>query len=271
MLQDEVPSDLIQKSEDSVFLKHRIIQVKTIQPKSFSKSLFTSHQLKQSDSGPKAKEISNHGWVTGIIAICFIFYSIAHYGYFKRMQQIFKAFFAGRLFSQLSREGGFLNERVSLFLFISFLLSLSLFFYKIAEFYYHVPGSFFSSFLLYLEILAGVIFFYLLKLGLLNVIGFIFKTGKEVADYILNVFILGQVAGVVLLPVIVLVSYTQSEFVIYAGLALLLLLNLYSLLRGVTMAASKVKISVYYLFLYLCTLEILPLFLIAKVLNKLFI
>jgi hypothetical protein len=270
-LQDEVPSELIKKKEDSVFLKHRIIQIKVDRPKSFNKSLFTAHQLKPSGAEPSAREISNHGWIAGIIAICFIFYSISHYGYFRRVQQIVKAFFASGLFSQLAREGGVFSERVSLFLFSSYLMALSLFFYKILEFYYSVPPGFLLSFLLYLEILAGIIIFYLLKLGLLRLLGFIFKADREVADYILNVYILGQMAGVALLPVIVLMAYMQSEFVIYAGSAALLLLYLYSMFRGLIMVASKVKVPLFYLFLYLCTLEILPLFLIAKVLSKIFI
>jgi hypothetical protein len=187
------------------------------------------------------------------------------------MQQIFKAFFAGRLFSQLSREGGILGERVSLFLFSSYLLGLTLFFYKIYEFYCIIPSSFFSSFFLYLDILGGVIIFYIFKLGLFNIIGFIFKAKRDISDYVLNVYILGQISGIVLLPVIVFITYMPTKYVIYAGLVSLILLYLYSMFRGVTMAASKVKISVYYLFLYLCTLEILPLFLIAKVLSKIVI
>lgn len=104
MLQDEIPSNMVEKKEDSLFLKHCIVQRKMERPKSFSKSVFTSHLLKNSGSRIKEKEILNYGWVTGIIAICFIFYAIANYGYFRRMQQIFKAFFAKRLFNQFSRE-----------------------------------------------------------------------------------------------------------------------------------------------------------------------
>ena len=271
MLQDEVPTEMISKREDSVFLKHRIVQVKLNRPKSFSQSIFATHLQKHSAMVPKAKEVSNYGWIPCIIALCFVFYSIAHFGYYKRMQQIFKAFFASRLFSQLSREGGIFGERVSLFLFSSYLLGFSLFFYKICEYYFHIPAPFLASFLFYLEILAGIIIFYLFKLGLFNLVGFIFKTSREISDYILNVYILGQISGVLLLPLIVFAAYMPNEYVISIGLVLLVILYLYSMFRGVTIAASKVKISVYYLFLYLCTLEILPLFLIAKVLSKIII
>ncbi|MFA4852523.1 MAG: DUF4271 domain-containing protein, partial [Bacteroidales bacterium] len=121
----------------------------------------------------------------------------------------------------------------------------------------------------FIKILAGVLLFYLFKMWLFNFSGFIFKTKKETSDYILNIYVFGQIAGVVLLPVIVLMSYLHSETIIYAGGILLVLLYVYSLFRGVVCVTYGVKISVYYLFLYLCTLEILPLFILAKIFNVL--
>jgi len=266
LLQDETPSVLIEKKEDSLFLKNQIIQVKIEEPKPAEKSVFSSHLLHSPKVLPQEKMITNPSWIHGFIIICFLLFAIAQYSYFKRMQQIFKAFFANRLFNQLSRDGGLFRERVSLFLFGSFLLSFSIFIFKIYDFYFDIPVTGFISFIIFLKILIVVILFYLLKMGLFNLSGFIFKSPKETSDYILTIYIFGQVTGILLLPVIVLVTYLQSEANIYFGLALLSIFYLYRLFRGIAIITSNIKISVYYLFLYLCALEILPLFILAKIL-----
>ena len=269
LLQDETPSNILRIKDDTVFLTNRIIQVKAEKPKFIEKSIFSTHLLHPGSAIPKERQVINPGWISVLIVLCFFLFAIAQYSYFKRMQQIVKAFFSNRLFNQLSRDSGLFRERISLFLFSSFLLCLSLFIFNTYGFYFGIPSSGLMSFWLFIKILAGVSLFYLFKMWLFNFSGFIFKTKKEASNYVLNIYVFGQIAGVVLLPVIVLMSYLHSETIIYAGGILLVLLYVYSLFRGVVCVTYGVKISVYYLFLYLCTLEILPLFILAKIFNVL--
>jgi hypothetical protein len=265
-LQDQVPSSLTGISDDSLFIKNRILPAKIVRPKTYEKSLFSQHQLQPSGKVSVEKSKMNPAWVSGVILICFFLFAIAQYSYFRRMQQLFKAFFANRLFIQLSRDGGLYRERISIFLFSSFIIAMSLFIFTIYDFYYTLPDSTGAEILLFVKIFIGVLLFYLLKMGLFNLSGIIFKSVKEASDYVLNIFIFGQIAGVALLPVIVLVAYIHSETMIYAGVAMLTSLYLYRIFRGLVISGSNAKISVYYLFLYLCTLEILPLILILKAL-----
>ena len=267
--QDEVPLNILEMKNDTVVLTGRIIQVKTERPKSTEKSIFSTHLLHPVSAIPREKPVPHPGWISVLIILCFFLFAIAQYSYYKRMQQIVKSFFATRLFNQLSRDSGLFRERVSIFLFSSYLLCLSLFLFNSYNFYFDIPLSGLISFWLFIKILAGVSIFYLFKMWLFNFSGFIFKTKKETSDYVFNIYIFGQIAGIALLPVIVLVSYLHSETIIYAGGILLVLLYIYSLYRGMICVTHGVKISVYYLFLYLCTLEILPLFIIAKIFNVL--
>jgi len=265
-LQDQVPASLIGINDDSVFIRNRILPVKIVQPKTYEKSIFSMHQLQPSGKVSIEKEKINPAWVSGVILICFFLFAIAQYSYFRRLQQIFKAFFANRLFNQLSRDGGLYRERISIFLFSSFIIGMSLFIFSIYDFYFLLPKSTVAEILLFIKIFIAVLLFYLLKMGLFNISGIIFKSVKEASDYVLNIFIFGQIAGVALLPVIILVAYIHSEIMIFVGIAMLAALYLYRLFRGLVITGSNAKISVYYLFLYLCTLEILPFILISKVL-----
>lgn len=264
LIQDEVPAGINDIKDNQQFAKSRIIQVKIEKHKSFEKSLFISHQLKASSLESKDKRMMNPGWIAPSILFCFVLLAIAQYGWHKRMFQIFKAFFVGRLFIQLAREGRLFNERVTLFLFSSYVISFTLFLFQIISFYIGTSSSSTTSLILFMQLLAGVILFYILKIALFRFSGYVFKSVKETSDYVLTIFVFGQIAGILILPFLVLLTYTKSEIIIAAGLILFSMLYVYRFFRGAVTVTSASKISAYYIFLYLCTLEFLPLLIIAK-------
>jgi len=265
LLQDEVPTNILIVKEDSSFLKNRIIQTRIDKPNKFEKSIFSSHLLKPSSIVIKDKHIYNHTWTSGIIVLCFILFAFARYNYSKRINQIFKAFFANRFFNQLSREGGLFKERVSFILFITYIAALGLFIFQIYCYYNNIILSELISFWMYIKILSGILIFFLIKTFLYVLTGFIFGKAKETSDYLLNIFIFDQIMGVILLPIIVLTTFIHNQYFIYMGVLIFGLLYLYKMYSGAIYAISVAKISPYYLFLYLCTLEILPILILAKI------
>lgn len=267
LLQNGVSSDLLIKKDDSDFIKGRINSEKSWHTKGFTKSVLASHQLKTSYVAPKEKELIIQVWMPWVILICFIFFAIARYSYYRRMQQLLKSFFSNRLFIQLAREGGLFLEGGSLLMFISYLTGLSLFIYKIYDFYYAAPSSFFESALFYFKIFLVVLLLYFSKFFIYRLCGHIFGYSKEIYFYVLNMFIQGQIASVLLLPVIIFAAYMNSLYVIFFGLFLLMILYVFSLFRSVLIIISGVNISPYYLFVYFCTLEFLPLLILAKILG----
>jgi hypothetical protein len=265
-LQDEAPLCLLTVKEDTILLKNRIVQTKVDETRSFSKSVLSSHLLRSKHSIPDERTLVNTEWASILIISCFMLFAISQYGYVKRMQKIIKAFFTNRFFIQFSREGGLYTERASMLLFISYILAFSLFIFNSYKFYF--PISVFPSlnFLIYLKVLIGVIIFYLLKMALFWFNGYIFRASNETSDYVLNLYLFGQITGICLLPVIVITTYFENnKIVLYAGAVVIILLSIYRLLKGFVIALSKSKVSAYYIFLYLCTLEILPLVLLVKI------
>jgi hypothetical protein len=103
-------------------------------------------------------------------------------------------------------------------------------------------------------------------MGIFRFCGYVFKASNETSDYVLNLYLFGQVTGICLLPVIIFITYfDNSKSIIFIGALVIILLCLYRLFKGFVIAFSKSKVSVYYIFLYLCTLEILPLVLLLKI------
>lgn len=107
------------------------------------------------------------------------------------------------------------------------------------------------------------------KLLLYTFTGFLFNTQNEIKEfnfYNMNNY---RVMGVFLLPLTIILNFLEGNWHV-GGVILGLLIVLFStvngLFSGIKIIAKK-DFSIYYLILYLCTLEILPILIVWKVLS----
>ena len=111
-------------------------------------------------------------------------------------------------------------------------------------------------------IILGVLFLYsVVRIALLQITGFIFDNRSVFAEYIHHTFIFNKGLGIVLFPLIVMVFYIPSGLVKYllvAGLIVYLVVFFLKVIRAYKIIIRK-DILLFYMILYLCTLEILPL------------
>ncbi|MCD4746894.1 MAG: DUF4271 domain-containing protein [Bacteroidales bacterium] len=229
------------------------------------KSLFVSHQLNTNNISPNyTQSLNNKDWILGILILCFFLFALVQVLYKKRIKQIFKSFFIKRYTNQLIRDGNLFNERITINLFIIFVLTFSLLIFKSAEFFIRFPQNIVFNFILYLKIL--IIFFILWFIKILAVIfiGRIFKLENMSKEYLLNILIFNLISGIFLLPSLVLITYIQSTAIIYIVLIMIGLIILYRIIRGIFIGLSCLNFSLLYLILYLCTLEILPFLILTK-------
>ncbi len=182
----------------------------------------------------------------------------------KYLRALFKSLFsypaAARLFQEKNisqKTGSFLMETFYLFVF-------SLFGYQLLKQYgTSLP---YSGFVLFLLCMAAILLFFLLKNLLYSLLGFISETRIQTHEYLFNLRNYNKVLAVFLLPLVGLTAwapvYNPAVFLL-TGLIMTVLLYLLTLHRGVVILLKN-QFSVFYLFLYLCTLEILPLLLFFK-------
>lgn len=121
----------------------------------------------------------------------------------------------------------------------------------------------------YLIILAAISGLYLSKLVVSSVIRRVFEYKAPFYVKIYSYFF--QTAGIILLPIYIFsyfisTSYQSAIFILF--LSIFIILVLIREIKGLIKAFSY-KISLFYIILYLCTLEILPLVLIVKYLKDL--
>jgi hypothetical protein len=108
---------------------------------------------------------------------------------------------------------------------------------------------------------------YLAKFSTLKFTGWV--TGyKEVTDaYIFIIFLICKIIGVLLVPFIVLMAFTDAAIAngsALTSLLLIILLLLLRFLRSYGLLQNQLKVSRFHFFLYIAGVEILPLLLIYK-------
>lgn len=183
--------------------------------------------------------------------------------YTYRLNQIFVSTFSQQHVKQFQREGNILKQGFPVLLMFLYAFTISLFAYRAINLLY--PNSFYfylgEGFLL----LAGVVvLFHFAKFIIIWLIGFMFETGQISFRYLLEHYIFHISEGIILFPILILYVYSGVHLFIYIAAIVLLALWIYRLLRAVIVGLECTNFSRYYLLLYLCTLEVLPVFILYK-------
>ncbi len=117
-----------------------------------------------------------------------------------------------------------------------------------------------------LGLFAGVVsVYYILRVILIVWIGFIFDT-KEISGDILKRFLrLDIIQAVVLIPVIFIIFYSNTIFTVMTAALIISAVIVAKWFQIFFVGKNSSNVLVYHNILYLCTLEILPVYLMLKV------
>ncbi len=206
-------------------------------------------------------------WVPGILIICFVLLAWGRLFYRRRLDMIFRAVFAKNYANQLIREGNIFNERIGLVLFLIYLAVISLFVYLsipiVSE--AEIP---LSDGWLYSSILVFFMGFWIFKVTLARVLSLLFNTTEYSRELMANMYLFNLFAGIVLLPLVACMAYAQTDIFLYISLLVIALIYILRIMREGIIGFRVINFSVFHLFLYLCTLEILPMIVLAKILIR---
>ncbi len=211
---------------------------------------------------PKQRyEISND-WLLGLflfITLLFLWVKIFYKKYFTLL---FSSLLSYQLSIKLLREKNIMIKRISFVLNFIYVIVLSAFILRILE-HYHIKIFRFNTFETLLIIINVVIIISVARILLFKLVGFIFNSTQIFNEYIHNNYIINKNLGLFLFPLLIAQIYISEKLkVIFliAGISLILISYIIRLYRGFQIIIKK-DIFLFYLILYLCTLEILPLLL----------
>lgn len=209
-------------------------------------------------------------WVFWAILAMFILLAWIQVFHFRRFDLLLKANFSGRCLHQFLREGNPFRERISIALALIYLFTLALLLFfaiRIAD-----PGiiSVIPEFRFFLILVFSIAGFWACKILFMEFLNTVFRTDRINREYQVNILLMTSLLGIVLLVLLVVSVYLRSEWMIGAGVCLVSAASVYRFVKGFIIGISLTRFSYFYLFIYLCTLEILPVLVMVKVIRHYF-
>jgi hypothetical protein len=210
-------------------------------------------------------------WIFYLFVFCLIFLALIRLAFPKYFQDLFRVFFNSSLRQKQIREQLIQEPLPSLMLNIFFVFSAGGFLYFLARHYgFTKPHNQWLAFGFCILLLIAV---YLVKFLFLRFMGWIFGKQAEAEIYIFIVFMINKIAGLILLPISIVMAfsnYQDAQPVINLGIFLLLILLVYRLVKSFGAIHKSLKINQLHFILLIFALDVLPIMLLYKVLIKLF-
>lgn len=186
----------------------------------------------------------------------------------KYLKNIFDIFFQPSFRQRQTREQLTQEYFATLLLNILFLLSTSIFVTLISSNQFQTNKQFWQ-FLFATFLILSII--YITKYSFTKFVGWIFHQQEVAESYNFFVFLINKIIGVVLAPLIFLISYSSTELkqlsLSFAFITIALLL-FYRFVKAINSLRRLLKVSTFHFFIYFCSVEILPLFILYKAIGK---
>ncbi len=242
-------------------------------PKILSSSDFygSPHHLPAASLEPQVfEQNSSNDWVAWILILSLGALALAQFLFSARMQQYFKASWAMRFFNQMERDGSFFNEALTYLLLFNYLSAMALLIIYSFSFltgksmilpHWH-PALFF------LLIFGLLILFYALKGLVTSFIAWIFKSQNANSIYLKNVYLLNQITGIMVLPLVTYSIYNNTPKGLIMAWVLIGLAGIVKVSRNMIIGHKQAGFSPYYIILYLCAVELAPLLIMIKAASK---
>ncbi len=127
-----------------------------------------------------------------------------------------------------------------------------------------------QEWLKYIVLLAITIVFLLFKTILYKAVGSIIHAQELAREHVFNVATTNRVLGLILLPLSLILAFPhmESKFILYILSGLVLLIGYIALILRTIRILIPTGVSIFYLILYLCTLEIIPLLYVYKLITE---
>jgi hypothetical protein len=240
-----------------------------------SRYIQPNHSLKVHSSVPSEKttlvlperkvQHTNTDWQTLLLAAGFILIASIRTTWGKYLASLFKSVVnystSVRMFKEKNSSVIYAATRLDALFFLVF----PIFMFQLTLFFnINLP---FHNIYLYLLSLFVLAVFIISKKLFYNTLGHILDKSAETSEFLFNLDNFNRVMGLALLPVATIIIFYPSENLqvpVIFGVILVVFLYLKLLYRGFKVLITK-QFSIFYLFLYFCTLEILPLVLLYKI------
>lgn len=203
-------------------------------------------------------------WLTIVFLVILLLIAIIKNNFSEQLSSLFSLLYSDKYYSDFGKVKPLIWNNFNILFFLIFILVSAVMIYYSLNAY--VNDSFRFDLGYFLKILAGVLIYLVLRYTFEVILSSLFEIFEEYRFFsfvkLSNLFLI----SVYLLPVLLFITYVNSsQYVIFIGAALIFL-ALVILFRYIkALQYDRINFSnIFYLFLYLCALEIAPIILIYK-------
>lgn len=215
-----------------------------------------------------AQKFDRPAWILGVLLLLFLGIGMVRLFFYSTFQNIIYGFFNERILAQISKEDNVMTSWPYIFLYIIFSFSMGLFILIYQSAFSSNDAVTVAGFL---KISALVAFLFVAKILLIRIISVIFEVERLVREYIAVLYLVYFNSMLVLMPLLLFVSFFPASYfkiILIFFLIMVSILFLYRFLRTAFGLVGNLKFSIFYLILYLCSLEIAPILILVKTLNS---
>lgn len=228
-------------------------------------SVFQNHNLVTKSLETSLRTVEPMYWQTIVLTLSFVLFILVKVLNPKKTQQVLASLFSIQIAKELYREDYKLNKRVTLILSIVFVLVFS-FLLQILNKYFGLillDKTYLIQYLFFVGLIIGM---YVVKFSFSSILAYISNNQELEKEYRFTIMVFNQVFALVILPLVILLQYSQlpSEWLMYLSIILTVAFYFFRLYRGFVISALEQNLGFMYIFLYFCALEILPLLILIK-------
>jgi len=231
----------------------------------YEKELILQQQDIELVSNPKI-EFSENWWQNFVFLIPLLVLTFLAVSFRSEIGLIFKSFFNQNIHKQLlGSQNNVFNNLIIVFNFLFFLIiSAVISFYVFSERYFPALNYFF----IFVIVVISVVAFYYLKRLVISLWAYIFEEKSLISLYSNNLKIANSILSLLLMFFLFFVIYNpiiKLNFIYFtfAVVAIVFFIRVFNVLREFFAKGFLL----FYLILYLCTIEILPVFMLLSVVS----
>ena len=217
------------------------------------------------------KEFNGKEVLFYVLVALLLLFALIKFSFPKYINDLFSVAFRTTLKRRQIGEQLIQTPLPSLLLNLFFLITAALYIDFLLQQYHLATGQ--NFWILYFYCFVFLVTIYLVKFLSLKFSGWLFNISETTDGYIFIVFMINKIIAIFLLPVLVLVSFSegairQVSFTLsYVGVIGLLG---YRFILSYALVRNQVRVNPFHFILYICVFELAPLLLIYKVLLRWF-
>jgi hypothetical protein len=212
-------------------------------------------------------------WLLGIIIGSLVLLAWLKLFYNKFLDQTIQSVANYQLSTKLLRDQNIFSRRVAFVLNINFILVGASYVYLLFGFLRirPFPLNDLLSYFGYAGIILGLL---ILRFVVSHLIGYVFNRHFEFREYLHQILLIYKSLGVYMLILVIGIAYIRDDlrvYLIYISGILLVAAFILRITKGMKIILNNKDILIFYLILYLCTLEIIPLLIFYRFFSSSFL